>query len=199
MITTPVAADHRAAHRRRPLAALAAAALAASAVTTVVVPVAGAAPAPLPENAAASAAVTALSRGSTEILAVPAGFAATFGYTPVRHGSMMIKPTGECSSPVPLPTEFETACKAHDLGYDLLRYARLHDQPLGPWARQTVDATLEHAMRESCTTRPEAVARARCTVMAAVASVFVDLNSRREGYGSPVVSSATGRAEGVAR
>lgn len=199
MLTTPIAAEHRAAHRRGRLAASAAVALTVTAITTVVLPVAGATPAPLPENAAASAAVTALSRGNAGTVSVPGDFAATFGYTPVRYDGVMIKPTGECSSPVPLPVEFDTACKAHDLGYDLLRYARLHDEPLGPWARQTVDAALEHAMRESCTTRAEAVARARCAVMASVASVFVDLNSRREGYGSPVVGAVPGRAGAVAR
>jgi len=195
MLTPPVA-DDRPAARRHQLAALAATALTAAALTVVVIPTAGATPAPVPENAAAAAAVTALNRGGATIASLPEDFGATFGYTPVRYDGVLIKPAGECSSPVPLPAEFDTACKAHDLGYDLLRYARLNDQPLGPWARQTVDATLEHAMRESCATRIEAVARARCAVMAAVASVFVDLNSRREGYGAPVMhSDLAGTAE----
>ncbi|WP_051027231.1 hypothetical protein [Nocardia higoensis] len=198
MLTPSATADHRAARRRQRLAASATAALIATALTTVVIPAAGAAPAPLPENAAAAAAVTALIRGSADIGSLPSDFAATFGYTPMSVDGMLVKPTGECSSPVPLPAEFEPACRAHDLGYDLLRYAQLHEQPLGPWGRQTVDAALEQAMRDSCTTRTEAVARARCTVMAAVANVFVDLNSRREGYGSPVVSSALHRTGEVA-
>ncbi|MBF6248554.1 hypothetical protein IU471_34185, partial [Nocardia elegans] len=37
---------------------------------------------------------------------------------------------------------------------------------------------------------PGTLARARCTVMADVASVFVDLNSRRQDYGVPVVEPA---------
>lgn len=199
MFTSSPAADRRAVSRRHPLAALAATALTAAAVTLVVIPTAGAAPAPAPENAAAAAAVTALNGAGAHTVSVPEDFVATFGYTPVLQDGVMIKPTGECSSPVPLPAEFDTACKTHDLGYDLLRYARLQEQPLGPWARLTVDAGLEQAMRESCVTRTETVARARCAVMAAVASVFVDLNSRRESYGPPVVHqllAGTGEAMG---
>ncbi len=38
----------------------------------------------------------------------------------------------------------------------------------------------------ACDTRSEALARGRCQVMAAVADTFVDLNSRRQGYGVTV-------------
>ncbi|MBF6072360.1 hypothetical protein [Nocardia farcinica] len=139
----------------------------------------------------AAEAISALSRNAAETVAfVPADFTATFGYRPAMLDGLVVKPSGDCSSPVPLPVEFDSACKAHDLGYDLLRYADGRGTPLGPWARQSLDAALDRNMLAACDTRPGTLARARCTVMADVASVFVDLNSRRQDYGVPVVEPA---------
>ena len=199
MLDSPATADHRAARRRGHRiapAALAAVAVSATALTAVVVPVASAAP--RSEHPGAAQSVTALAEGALDPATLPADFAATFGYTPVPVDGTVIKPSGECSSPVPLPAEFETPCKAHDLGYDLLRYAHLEDSPLGPWARRAIDAALDRAMDEACATRTATMARARCHTVAAVASVVVDLNSRREGYGSPVIGPVRGRVVEVA-
>src|SRR5918998_420015 len=84
--------------------------------------------------------------------AVPAGFAAAMGYSPVLVDGMLVHPRGDCSSPVPLPSEFETACLAHDLGYDLLRFADRAGDPLGPWARQALDRQLDERLHEACDT-----------------------------------------------
>ena len=65
-------------------------------------------------SAPAAAAATPLSTGD---------FATVMGYRPIAENGIRVKPTGSCSSPVPLPTEFTDPCRAHDLGYDELRYA----------------------------------------------------------------------------
>lgn len=136
--------------------------------------------------APAAAAVRALTTPGT-VTAIPADFRAVAGYTPARVDGMLVAPQGSCSSPVPLPAEFETACRAHDLGYDLLRYADRTGAPLGPWARQELDRTLAERMHTACAQRPELLPRARCAVMAEVAEIAVDLNSMRQDYGVPVV------------
>lgn len=158
--------------------------------------------APAPHAAAASAAVesaqavTAVADltagGPGSLTAIPPDFAAAFGYRPSTLDGLVVNPRGDCSSPVTLPPEFDTACKAHDLGYDLLRYADRRGQPLGPWARQALDATLDRHMHEACATRVESFSRARCDAMATIANTAVDLNSRRQAYGAPVVESLLG-------
>ncbi|MFG3523130.1 alpha/beta-hydrolase family protein [Nocardia nova] len=148
---------------------------------------------PAPENAAARDAVRALTGDRPELAVMPADFAATQGYRPVQLAGMPVDPSGECSSPIPLPTEFDTACKAHDLGYDLLRYAADRGHPLGPWARRAVDNALETRMFAACDTRNDLLARARCTTMASVATAAVDLNSRRQNYAAPMPEYLFGR------
>ncbi|MGX1807455.1 hypothetical protein ACWIGI_17190 [Nocardia sp. NPDC055321] len=141
---------------------------------------------PRTENAGARTAVLAANAVTPDVLAVPADFAAAAGYRPAIESGLLVNPEGGCSSPVPLPAEFELACRAHDLGYDLLRYAGDHGQPLGPWARQALDTALDERMHDSCAARPDTLSRTRCEVMADVAATFVDLNSIRQDYGVPV-------------
>lgn len=138
------------------------------------------------ENAAARTAVLGLTSADQASASIPADFAAEAGYRPRVEQGLLVNPGGDCSSPVPLPAEFEIACKAHDLGYDLLRYADSHGQPLTPWARQALDATLEERMHTACTARPDPIAGAACQAMATIATAAVDLNSRRQDYGPPV-------------
>ncbi|WP_245921506.1 alpha/beta-hydrolase family protein [Nocardia nova] len=172
------------------------AALVAAVIAILVSPSPGAGAAevgPAPENAAARDAVRALTGDRPELAVMPADFAATQGYRPVQLAGMPVDPSGECSSPIPLPTEFDTACKAHDLGYDLLRYAADRGHPLGPWARRAVDNALETRMFAACDTRNDLLARARCTTMASVATAAVDLNSRRQNYAAPMPEYLFGR------
>ncbi|MEU1953829.1 hypothetical protein ACWDO0_29265 [Nocardia rhamnosiphila] len=155
----------------------------AAAVSLLSAPAADAAgPAPRP---VAAAAVRALTTPGT-VAAIPADFRAVAGYAPARVDGMLVAPHGSCSSPVALPAEFDTACKAHDLGYDLLRYADRTGAPLGPWARQELDRTLAERMHAACAQRPQPLPRARCAVMAEAAEIAVDLNSMRQDYGVPV-------------
>ncbi|MGA4790070.1 hypothetical protein [Nocardia sp. AB354] len=137
------------------------------------------------ENLPARAAVADLVGDHPWSVALPADFAAEAGYRPVVEDGILVDPDGDCSSPIQLPAEFTEACKAHDLGYDMLRYAEQRQQPLQPWARQAIDATLQRRMHAACDTRTDAAARARCDVLATVATTGVDLNSRRQNYATP--------------
>ncbi|MEU6564677.1 hypothetical protein [Nocardia nova] len=137
------------------------------------------------ENPAARAAVLDLVGDHPDSVTLPADFAAGAGYRPVVENGIMLDPAGDCSSPIQLPGEFTEACKAHDLGYDILRYAEQRGQPLHPWARQAIDATLQRRMHAACDVRPDTAARARCDVLATVATTGVDLNSRRQNYATP--------------
>ncbi|WP_232852337.1 hypothetical protein [Nocardia acididurans] len=178
-------APHTAARR---LGLLAAAATLVLSTAVVFSPAAGAAEigTPLQENAAARTAVLEFTAGQVDTTLVPADFALVEGYQPTLLNGVLVNPNGDCSSPITLPAEFDLACKAHDLGYDLLRYAAEQGQPLGPWARQSIDAALEQRMHESCEARPGAVSRAGCQMMASIATAAVDLNSIRQSYGVPV-------------
>ncbi|MTJ61851.1 hypothetical protein [Nocardia seriolae] len=140
----------------------------------------------MPENAAARIGIVESVAEQPNPGLIPDDFVNTAGYRPVVEAGMLVNPQGDCSSPVPLPAEFDLACKSHDLGYDLLRYAAAHGQPLGPWARQRVDAALEQRMHAACDGRANPVSRARCQVMADIATTAVDLNSIRQDYGNPI-------------
>ncbi|MGW4245764.1 hypothetical protein [Nocardia sp. NPDC004722] len=173
---------------RRRAAALAAAATVACSAGIAFAPSASAASAEpaVPENAAARVAILESVAAHPDPTLIPEDFVAFAGYRPVVAGGMLINPKGDCSSPVPLPAEFDLACDAHDLGYDLLRYAASTGQPLGPWARQTADAGLERRMHAACDTRANPLSRSECHVMAGIAATAVDLNSLRQHYGSPI-------------
>ncbi|MFF0487427.1 hypothetical protein ACFYTQ_00245 [Nocardia sp. NPDC004068] len=138
------------------------------------------------ENAAARDAVVELVGERPEVAGVPGDFAVGAGYRPVVSQGLLVDPDGDCSAPIPLPAEFENPCKAHDLGYDLLRYAERHGQPLGPWARQRIDAALEQNLHSACATRPDAWDRTGCHALATIAATAVDLNSRRQHYAAPM-------------
>ncbi len=139
------------------------------------------------ENSTARIAVVAVTSESADsaLEAIPNDFTEVIGYRPVAIDGILANPSGDCSSPVTLPAEFETACKAHDLGYDLLRYADRSGKPLSAWARKTVDATLHQRMQDACSHRTGTVARFDCETMANIAAAFVDGNSWRQGYVSP--------------
>lgn len=169
--------------------------LAAAAVSTLIsgVPLTAHADSAREDSATARAvlAVTTQAPGAAGA-AIPDGFEAAAGYRPVAVDSMLVNPNGDCSSPVPLPAEFDTACRAHDLGYDLLRYADAAGSRLGPWARRSLDAQLDRRMHEACSTRTDETARRSCLVMANVATTAVTSNSWRQGYVAPRPEPVTG-------
>ncbi|MDG3012778.1 hypothetical protein G4X40_21800 [Rhodococcus sp. D2-41] len=182
--------------RRRARAALSAAAVVVTATvgagfgTALLAPAAAALITPTSttdSDTAAAQAITALiGARAADPEIVPAGFAAEAGYRPVVRGGLLVNPDGGCSSPIALPSSFDIPCKAHDLGYDLLRYARRHGGALGPWARQGLDSRLDQRMHAACTVQQTDDARTGCYAMANLAGTAVDMNSWRQGYGNPV-------------
>ncbi|BCN54901.1 hypothetical protein A6F55_13860 [Prescottella equi] len=139
---------------------------------------------PLREDIVAARAVAALTADDRSPEVVPHDFTTVMGYRPTVVDGMLVNPDGACSSPIPLPSEFDTACKSHDLGYDLLRYAHLNGGDLGTWARTEIDAQLDRRLHDACDARIRD--RAQCFVMADTAATAVGWNSRRQGYGAPV-------------
>ncbi|WP_157224197.1 hypothetical protein [Nocardia paucivorans] len=139
-------------------------------------------------------AVIAATSDGPNPAAIPADFVEIIGYRPAVVDGVLVAPDGACSSPVSLPPEFDTPCKAHDLGYDLLRYAARRGSPLGPWARQTLDQALDQRMHAACATLTDPLPRTRCDTVAEIAATAVELNSRRQEYGVPVEETLVGAA-----
>jgi hypothetical protein len=130
-------------------------------------------------------------RHGPQVLTWPA-FREVMGYTPTEvrlAGSAMvrsIKPTGSCSSLLgSTPFDFSLACKAHDLGYDLLRFASRSRTPAGPAARQLLDAQFERDLHAQCLATQHGAARTVCGIVAAAYAGGAKLNSWRQRYGAP--------------
>ncbi|CCQ16964.1 putative uncharacterized protein [Rhodococcus sp. AW25M09] len=123
-------------------------------------------------------------------LTIPRDFPSVMGYRPRVQDAMAENPRGDCSSPVPLPSEFDSACKAHDLGYDLIRYAAATGTTVDPQWRRAIDAQLETRMHAACVDRTDDGPRQVCDAAASVAATAVDLNSWRQSFGAPVPEPA---------
>ena len=128
---------------------------------------------------------------SPQVVTWPA-FREVMGYAPAAArlaGSGMvrsIKPTGSCSSLLgATPFDFSLACKAHDLGYDLLRFASRSRNPAGPAARQLLDAQFERDLHAQCVATQHGAARTACDTLAAAYAGGAKLNSWRQRYGAP--------------
>lgn len=130
--------------------------------------------------------------------ALPQDFSLRFGYEPAVTDGLLGDPSGDCSSPVPLPAEFTAACRQHDLGYDLLRYAGRSGHELPPDARKVVDRQLGVALEASCEVREHALSREYCSAWADIAEGFVRLNSVRQDYSVPESESPESVAPAVA-
>ena len=138
----------------------------------------------------AAQAVRALTSadGAQALAAVPEDFAEVRRYQPVLEDGHLVRADGDCSSPVPLPEEFEPACRQHDYGYDLLRYAAQTGEPLGRWARGAIDDQLADSLGALC---DPGRSGAPCRRMSVVAVTGVRLNSLRQGDGVPEESVLT--------
>lgn len=124
-------------------------------------------------------AVTSLTEGKYPSDSPP-GFERAMGYTPDASG----RPDGSCSVPAGLAYPgFADACRVHDFGYDLLRYADETGDPLGPWARLAIDRLFHEHMVDSCETLG-------CLVLAHVYSFVVGVNTLRQGFTTPVEEPA---------
>lgn len=142
---------------------------------------ASAAPGPAQGPTSADSAVTALVEDALTVDHLPPGFTEVMGYTPVAAPSgRLVRPDGECSSPVGRAHKtFLDACRSHDLGYDLLRYAGRTGQALSRWARFEIDRRFGVDLLRSCSTWS-------CHLVAVVFTAAVSLNSVRQGFGVPV-------------
>ncbi|HEX6232912.1 MAG TPA: hypothetical protein VFZ63_07285 [Jiangellaceae bacterium] len=144
-----------------------------------------------PESRAAAhavAVVTGLADGNPAS-AIPADFRDVMGYQPAEVTApdgtpMQVKPAGDCSSPFGATVfDFDLACKQHDLGYDLLRYAARTGGELGPWARRAIDEQLTTAMDQHCAAINGGPA---CRAVTWISDRAVEANSWRQGQGVPV-------------
>jgi hypothetical protein len=131
------------------------------------------------ESEEAAVLIASLAGGDGESITVTESVSEQLGYRPVPSGGRLLKPTGSCSTPLPLsPESFETACRAHDLGYDTLRVAETSGSRLGGWARFDLDARFYADMLDTCR-------KPSCRATATLFYGAVTLNSIRQGYGAP--------------
>lgn len=156
-------------------------------------PAASAAAAPSAGTGPIAAAVTAqvVPGGSDPATAVPPGFADFRGYIPVAEqfsdGTVrMVNPDGACSVPTGgTRFRFDAACRAHDYGYDLLRYATATGQPLPGDARKLVDGRFAGDLAAQCQATRTGLSELGCQVTADVYAAGTSLNSWRQGFGNP--------------
>ncbi|WP_409493821.1 phospholipase A2 [Amycolatopsis sp. cmx-11-12] len=145
---------------------------------------------------AAQNAVDALVRpGPVEnvIAELPADFTAVSGITPgvmtARDGTVRAVHTdGGCSAPWGddnTKWDYAVPCKAHDLGYDILRYAERKGHPLGQEARSALDDRLSADMHHACVINPMD-SRGTCEVVASLYTAGLVLNSWHQRWGPPV-------------
>src|ERR1700712_3772409 len=115
--------------------------------------------------AAAQRAVEALVHpgpAPTALAELPADFTALTGVRPgslpARDGTVRAVHTdGGCSTPWGddnTKWDFSVPCKAHDLGYDLLRYSARKGHPLAPEYRGALDNRLSTDMHAMCVLNP---------------------------------------------
>lgn len=155
---------------------------------------AGRPPAAVPDPGSSAAVAALTSRPADRAAgAVPADFVTDLGYAPRLEGDRLVNPTGSCSSPVPLPPEFEGPCRQHDLGYDLLRHAARSGGALPAAARQQLDAQLVASARASCDGR-QGNSHGWCSAWADIAGFFVRVNSLRQHDSTPLPEDALSRS-----
>ena len=160
---------------------------------------------PAPERAAAVAIddITASSSTRNPLDGIPADFASVMGYRPTlgRLGNgevIAINPRGGCSViGGGRPFDLSVPCKAHDLGYDLLRYAHRRGHPLGTAARMRVDAKFDQDLSVQCASRYAGASATACDAMAAAFTSGVGFNSWRQEYAAPDSSAGVVRTVGI--
>jgi hypothetical protein len=123
--------------------------------------------------------VTSLVAGRATPQLVPESFEDELGYRPVWAEGTLVHPRGACSTPGGVgPDSFEAACRVHDFGYDLLRYAERRGTRIGPWARFDLDRHLYDDLLRVCDS-------GSCRATATLYYAAVTLNSIRQGYVAP--------------
>jgi hypothetical protein len=142
--------------------------------------------------------------GTVDPLAgIPDDFPRVMGYRPTRarlaNGEVVaINPNGGCSVVGGgRPFDLDTVCKAHDLGYDLLRYAHRHGENLDAFARRQVDDKFDADLAAQCAARYTGAESSACYLMAGSFDLGVGFNSWRQMFGPPVASSGMVRTVGT--
>ncbi len=136
-------------------------------------------------------------------LNLPSDFAQETGRDPktitAPDGTLrVVDSSGGCSGPAgDTEWDFSAACRAHDLGYDLLRYADHKGQPLGQYARKALDDRLATDLHTQCRLNPRG-AEETCHAVAETYALGLKFNSWRQRWGAPghepVVAWAFGSA-----
>lgn len=133
----------------------------------------------------ASDLIASIVDGEANLAQVPIEFIDDMGYVPVPTGHELVNPYGGCSTPGGVgPDDFNDACKVHDLGYDILRYAERHGARLSAKARLELDWKLYGDLLETCET-------ATCSLTATAYYCAVSANSIRQGFKAPHTEPAT--------
>ena len=123
--------------------------------------------------------VGSLTEERATLASVPTSFDSNLGYQPVAVAGNLVNPNGGCSTPGRIgPESFDTACRTHDLGYDVLRFAEAEGDRLGAGARFNLDLLLYADMLETCET-------VKCQATATAYYTAVTANSIRQGYKAP--------------
>lgn len=128
--------------------------------------------------------------GRDPIAALPADFTQVSGREPVHMTApdgttRAVHPDGGCSSPWGATQwDYSVGCKAHDLGYDLLRYAEAKGQPLSPELRERLDERLSLDMHAQCRYNPLG-SPGTCDVVASIYTAGLVVNSWHQRWGPP--------------
>ncbi|QWF82614.1 phospholipase A2 [Amycolatopsis sp. CA-230715] len=128
----------------------------------------------------------------TALAQLPADFTQVTGVRPGSERALdgtvrAVHTDGGCSTPWGddgTTWNFTVPCKAHDLGYDLLRYAERQGHPLGPEMRAGLDSRLSADMRATCGINPQG-AQTACEAVASVFTAGLVLNSWHQRWGPP--------------
>ncbi|GAA3574827.1 phospholipase A2 [Amycolatopsis ultiminotia] len=141
---------------------------------------------------------------ATALTRLPADFTAVSEVKPTamaaRDGTVRaVHPDGGCSTPWGddnTKWDYAVPCKAHDLGYDLLRYADKKGHPLGPEVRASLDSRLSQDMHHACEINPMGSPRT-CQLVASLYSAGLTMNSWHQRWGPPVADPIGSMVAGV--
>lgn len=137
--------------------------------------------------------------GGVDLQHVPRDFGTVMGYRPevarLADGSeRLVNPRGSCSVPGEgRPFDFEVACKAHDYGYDLLRYEEKMGRRVPSTAREQIDRQLTADLLTQCQGREELA----CKTTAGVFTAGVAFNTWRQVSGPPDYDAGMPRTAGL--
>ncbi|HWD01433.1 MAG TPA: phospholipase A2 [Amycolatopsis sp.] len=140
----------------------------------------------------------------TALALLPKDFTAVTGVRPgalpARDGTVRaVHVDGGCSTPWGddnTKWDYAVPCKAHDLGYDLLRYADKKGHPLDQSVRASLDAQLSHDMHHACVINPMNSPRT-CQLVATLYSAGLVMNSWHQRWGPPVADPIGPMVAGV--